>query len=151
VAQQLIDASRPCCTIPPTRLPVRLLVCLPACRSVCAYPPRPGCTNFNSMCAMGSKVAQCANVTGITTLPPTRLLNDQVRQQCSSHQRRKPSCWQWSRRLCGRKGGREDAVLHGRRSSVVQTPKGSASQHNKQSNAAQRNRQSTVAQRAGQN
>lgn len=43
-----------------------------------------GCTNFNSMCAEGSKVAQCANVTGITTLPPTRVINEKVRAVCES-------------------------------------------------------------------
>ncbi|KAF6262912.1 hypothetical protein COO60DRAFT_554392 [Scenedesmus sp. NREL 46B-D3] len=54
------------------------------CRLDTGMSQMKGCTNFNSMCAEGSRVAQCADVTGIAVLPPTRVINDQLRAVCEA-------------------------------------------------------------------
>jgi GR25 family glycosyltransferase involved in LPS biosynthesis len=71
------------------------------------------------MCAAGSKVAQCADVTGITVLPPTKVINDQVSQLHTKQRNTAQSV----RGFGGGAGG--SAVLRSRRGKAVQRAKAS--------------------------
>jgi hypothetical protein len=63
---------------------VRALDALPlalplTCTTKTSPPPPPGCKNYNALCAEGSRVAMCANMTGLPALPTSRAVNDEVR------------------------------------------------------------------------
>ncbi|KAF8061915.1 p80 [Scenedesmus sp. PABB004] len=53
------------------------------CRHDTGMSKMRGCANYNAMCANGSVVGMCRNLTGLDTLPTTRTLNDRVRSLCT--------------------------------------------------------------------